>query len=235
MDNSHIRGNWEIVKDRARQAAISAKRNPGDVTIVAVSKTQPLEAVIAGIDAGINDFGENYVQELKEKYDTMPSGMGSPPRWHYIGHLQTNKVKYIAPFISMIHSVDSIRLGEEISRQALKFGRTIDILLQVNVSGEVSKSGCEPHETVALAKELLLLPAVNLKGLMTIGTFSDDERIYRTEFRLMKSLLEELNVSTGSILEHLSMGMTHDFEAAIEEGATIIRVGTAIFGERFYA
>jgi PLP dependent protein len=230
-----IKANWERVKSSVESAAKDAGRNAGEINIIAVSKTHDSSAVIEGINAGIRIFGENYVQELTAKYKEIESMPVTQPEWHYIGHLQTNKVKYIAPFIKCIQTVDSEHLALEVSKQAQKNDRVIDILIQVNTSGEDSKSGCEPWEVAQLARKIINVPSIQLKGLMTIGTFSDDEEIILSEFRLLKRLLAEVNQELGTELKELSMGMTHDFETAIREGATYVRIGTAIFGYRDYS
>jgi len=233
MNNENIKQNISLIKSNIEQVAKKFSRNAEKIKIIAVSKTQSIEAISAAFYAGATIFGENYVQELVEKQSLL-SKKGILPEWHFIGHLQTNKVKYIAPFVSLIHSVDSEKLASEISRQAEKNNRTIDILLQINTSGEISKFGCEPDEAINLAERVSSLPNVKLKGLMTIGTFSDDEAIIRKEFRLLRSKLEEINDKLGLSLNELSMGMSHDYEIAIEEGATMVRIGTAIFGKRHY-
>ncbi|OGU38973.1 MAG: YggS family pyridoxal phosphate enzyme [Ignavibacteria bacterium GWB2_35_12] len=228
-----IKQNFEQIKIRVKDAAMKCGRNPNEITIVAVTKTHPTDIVKSGIDAGITVFGENYAQELKEKYDLLGNDAENI-EWHFIGHLQTNKVKFIAPFVSLIHSVDSLHLAEEISRQAIKNNRTIEILLQVNTSGEESKSGCEPEDIFTLAKDVIQIPNLNVTGLMTIGSFTDDVVQIRKEFRMLRSIRDELNNIYGlNQFKHLSMGMTGDFEIAIEEGSTFIRVGTAIFGQRY--
>jgi pyridoxal phosphate enzyme (YggS family) len=235
MTADEIKRNFDNVKQRVAKAALSCGRNPDEIKIVAVSKSHSVDTVANGITAGIKIFGENYVQEMKEKIKQLETRNIAQPEWHYIGHLQTNKVKYIAPYVSLIHSVDSVHLAEEISKQAKKINKTIDILIQVNTSGEESKSGCQPQETCDIFRIVKDIENINVVGLMTIGSFSDDEFIYRNEFRLLKSMKEQMNEKYPEVnVRHLSMGMTHDFEAAIEEGATIVRIGTAIFGERNY-
>lgn len=180
------------------------------------------------VDAGFVDIGENFVQELIRKRE----GLGDDRiRWHFVGHLQTNKVKYIAPWIHLIQSVDSIRLGEEISKQAGKAGRVVDVLVEVNTSGEATKYGVNPAGTRKLVSELANLENLGVSGLMTIGPFLPDPESSRPSFRMLRELRQKLE-SEGFQLPHLSMGMTNDFEVAIEEGATIVRIGTAIFGER---
>lgn len=233
MMKEEIKRNFENIKQRVAKAALSCGRNPDEIKIVAVSKSHPAETVANGISAGISVFGENYVQEMKDKIEQLQNKKIIQPEWHYIGHLQTNKVKYIIPYVSLIHSVDSVHLAEEISKQAKKINKTIDILIQVNTSGEQSKSGCAPEETCDIFRVVKDIENIKVVGLMTIGSFSDDEYIYRNEFRLLKSMKEQMNIKYPEVdVKHLSMGMTHDFEAAIEEGATIVRIGTAIFGER---
>lgn len=234
MNNETIKQNFLLIKSRIEQTAKKFSKNFEKIKIIAVSKTHTPQAIVAAYEAGARIFGENYVQELTEKQKILEE-KGMIPEWHFIGHLQTNKVKYIAPFVSLIHSVDSEKLALEISRQAQKHNRTIDILMQVNTSGEISKSGCEPEESVDLAEKIIKIPNIKLLGLMTIGTFSDNETIIRREFRLLKSILDEINSKLSINLTELSMGMSHDFEIAIEEGSTMVRIGTAIFGERDYS
>lgn len=227
--------NWKKVKEKAKEAALQADRNPNDIIILPVSKTHPPEYIKMGMQSGMCRFGENYAQELSDKHDFFNEIDSNQPEWHFIGHLQRNKVKYIAPFIRMIHSCDSLRLAKEINKQAQKVNRTIDILLQFNTSGERSKFGAPPEEAITLAKAIEPLENIAIKGVMTIGSFSMDEMIYRTEFRLLKEIYDNLKKELPKVdWRHISMGMTHDFHIAIEEGATIIRIGTAIFGERKY-
>jgi pyridoxal phosphate enzyme (YggS family) len=233
MTVKEIKKNYGNVRERVKKAALSCGRNPDEIKIVAVSKTHPVDMVANAISAGIPVFGENYVQEMKEKISLLESKNIVQPEWHYIGHLQTNKVKYIIPYVSLIHSVDSIKLAEEISKQAKNNNKIVDILMQINTSGEESKSGCDPLETCDIFRVMKEIENIRIIGLMAIGSFSDNEFIYRNEFRLLRSMKEQMNEKYPEVnIKHLSMGMTHDFEAAIEEGATIIRIGTAIFGER---
>ncbi|MCX7736770.1 MAG: YggS family pyridoxal phosphate-dependent enzyme [Candidatus Kapabacteria bacterium] len=229
-----IKKNWLNVLNNVQNAAKNNQRDSDSIKIVAVSKSHPPEIIELAIKAGVTVFGENYAQELRDKHQYLEESGIKQPEWHFIGHLQSNKVKYIAPFVSMIHSVDSINLAEEISKQAEKNNRVIDILLQVNTSGEYSKFGCEPEEVVSLFDSISKIKNLQVLGLMTIGTFSDDEKIIRTEFKLLRELRDNINKTKGVNLPHLSMGMSHDYEIAIEEGATIVRIGTAIFGERVY-
>jgi pyridoxal phosphate enzyme (YggS family) len=224
-----IRENHRQVRARADAACRRSGRDPASVTIIGVTKTKPAETVAAALDAGIADVGENYVQELVDKQEILA---GRDIRWHFIGHLQRNKVKLLVPFIHMIHAVDSGRLAAEISRQAVAAGRTIPVLLQVNTSGEESKFGVEPDRAEALARSMAALPGIELQGLMTLAAFLDDPEATRPMFRLLAGVQETLRERLPLVLPHLSMGMTNDFEVAIEEGATMVRVGTAIFGSR---
>jgi hypothetical protein len=229
-----LRSRYQAILGSAHESAIAAGRLPETVRVLAVSKTQPIETIHAALEAGITALGENYAQEFKDKASQLTSdALPNAAEWHFIGHLQTNKVKMIAPYVSCIHSVDSVRLAQEISKAASALGRTIDVLLQVNTSGEESKSGCEPHEIYALAEAALKEPNIRVRGLMTIAAFSDDAEFVRPMFRSLRSLRDELRTRfPEAIFDELSMGMSGDYAAAIQEGSTIIRVGTAIFGER---
>lgn len=230
-----LKSNWYDIQRIVEISAKSCGRNPQEIKVIAVTKTHPIELIIRALKSGINVLGENYAQELCDKYNEIKEKTNYIPEWHFIGHLQTNKVKFIAPFVSMIHSVDSIHLAEEISKQAIKNNREIDILLQVNTSGEESKYGCKPEDIFSLAEKVINIPNLKVKGLMTIGSFSDDDTIVRSEFRLLKSLKDELiRRYDEEHFKHLSMGMTNDYNKAVEEGATLVRIGTAIFGPRHY-
>ncbi len=230
-----IKLNWQTVLDNVDKAAKKSGRNREDINIVAVSKIQANETIINGIKSGIRVLGENYAQEMTKKNKAIPEVDGIKPEWHFIGHLQRNKVKYIAPFVELIHTVDSAKLAWEISQQAEKNGRTIRCLLQVNTSGEPSKSGCEPNELLQLVGDVLEIPHLKFEGLMTIGSFSEDMEIVRSEFIMLRNLLEQVKEKyPESGFVHLSMGMSHDYPLAIEEGATFVRVGTSIFGARNY-
>lgn len=229
--NSNLQHRISTLRQRANDACNRAGRGPDQVQIIAVAKTKPAEAILAVRECGMMEIGENYVQELVEKH----RAIGDAVRWHFIGHLQRNKVKYIAPFVRMIHGVDSLRLAEEINRQAAQHGRVIPVLLQVNTSGEESKFGVEPSGALGLAEGMLRLPNIQLQGLMTLAAFLDDPESVRPMFRQLHHTHDQLQQHTGHPLPHLSMGMTNDFEVAIEEGATLVRIGTAIFGEREYA
>ena len=203
-----------------------------NVTLIAVSKTKPVEMLKAAYDAGARDFGENKVQEIMDKYDKLPSDI----RWHMIGHLQTNKVKYIADKVYMIHSVDSVKLAVEINKQALKVGRVIPILIEVNVAGEDSKFGVNPGECEELIREIHTLPGIAVKGLMAVPPFVEDAEDNRQYFQALKQLSVDImqkNID-NVCMDFLSMGMSGDYTVAIEEGANLVRVGTSIFGERNY-
>jgi pyridoxal phosphate enzyme (YggS family) len=225
-----ITSNIEECRNRISRAAARAGRNSASVLLVAVSKLQTIDAIVAAMGCGLGTFGENYVQELREKQSD-PRLAGAS--WHFIGHLQSNKVKYIAPFVNVIHTVDSISLADEISRQAVKNHRTIDILIQVNTSGEESKSGIEPSELHSLVQAILPLAGIRLRGLMTIPAPKDDVEEVRPEFSKLRELCTEIRERFNlPAFKELSMGMSDDFEVAIEEGATMIRPGTVIFGAR---
>jgi pyridoxal phosphate enzyme (YggS family) len=237
IDNPDI----ELLKERlkrirgnAAEAAVKAGRNPEDVKIIAVSKMHDVDLIFDAIEAGWKVFGENYVQEIRDKHQIFIDEGRIQPEWHFIGHLQSNKVKYLSPFINYIHSVDSLKLAEEISSRALQNNRIQDILIQLNTSCEESKSGCEPEETIEIISKTLELPNIIVHGLMTIGTFTDDESLQRKEFSLLRNMLEKVNKELKLNLKELSMGMTGDYDVAIDEGATMVRVGTAIFGPRSY-
>jgi hypothetical protein len=227
-----VAGNLKQIEERIRTAAQRVGRNPDSVRLVAVSKTQPTEAVKAALAAGQQIFGENYVQEFLEKAQQLPESV----EWHFIGSLQSNKVKYLAGLTTLIHSVDRLSLAREIDRQWEKIGKPCDMLLQVNISGEETKSGTTSEDLLQLARETSLLPHLRVRGLMTMPPFFDEPERVRPYFRELKRLAEVLASEKipGITMEELSMGMSGDFEVAIEEGATLVRVGSAIFGERYY-
>ncbi|ACL02103.1 alanine racemase domain protein [Desulfatibacillum aliphaticivorans] len=232
MDNT-ISKNLQEIQERIQKAAEECGRDPQSIRLVAVSKTKPAEMLRQAAAAGATIFGENYIQEAREKIAELES---LDVEWHFIGHLQSNKAKYAVPLFSLIHSVDSFKLAGEIDKQAAKAGKIQDILVQVNISGEETKSGTADEEAATLVKEISALENVRVKGLMTMPPFFDDPDRARPFFRRLRELAQAIqnkgfkNVS----MEELSMGMTGDFEAAIEEGATLVRVGTAIFGARNY-
>ena len=222
---------YKEVRKRVADACKRADRKASEITIIGVTKTKSLPEIKEGVDAGIHDLGENYVQELMEKEEEL-ADLKETIRWHYIGHLQRNKAKYLVPFVSMIHSIDSERLAREVNKQGEKIGRKIPVLLQVNTSGESSKFGCYPGGAMTIAERMAEMEYLDMQGLMTLATFSDNSDIVRPMFRLLRDTRDLIADKTGLELAHLSMGMTNDFEIAIEEGATIIRIGTAIFGPR---
>lgn len=230
--NDMIKENLEIVKQNMRDACKKSGRDPESVRLIAVSKTKPVEDVQKAYQCGCRDFGENKVQELVEKYEKMPKDI----RWHMIGHLQRNKVKYIVDKVYLIHSVDSVRLAEEISREAVKKQVTVSVLVEVNVAGEDSKFGTTSEEAVSLVEEIAKLPGICVKGLMTIAPYVENAEENRLYFAKLKQIYVDIiqkNID-NVCMEELSMGMTGDYEIAITEGATYIRVGTGIFGERQY-
>jgi pyridoxal phosphate enzyme (YggS family) len=204
--------------------------------LIAVSKTQPLEKIKEAYDAGQRVFGENKAQEMMTKYQSLPQDI----EWHMIGHLQTNKVKYIAPFVSLIHSVDSEKLLEEIDKQGKKVNRAIPCLLQVHIASEETKFGFDPEEIIKLMSGPSLSQLVNVEihGLMGMATFTENEEIIRKEFQSLKKLFDDLKnrkLTSNVMMKELSMGMSSDYKIAIQEGSTFVRIGTAIFGERNYS
>lgn len=228
-----IRENMAHVEQTIAEACERAGRPREDVTLIAVSKTKPTELLREAYEAGARDFGENKVQELLDKIPELPGDI----RWHMIGHLQRNKVKYIVDKVYMIHSVDSLRLAEEISREAVKKGVEVNILLEVNVAEEESKFGAATEEAVRLAEQISVLPAVRIQGLMTVAPYTEDAEENRIYFKKLKQLsvdIQKKNIDNVNMVV-LSMGMTGDYPTAVEEGATCVRVGTGIFGERVYA
>ena len=228
-----LRENLQEVEERIQEACRRAGRDRSEVTLVAVSKTKPVSMLKEAYDLGVRVFGENKVQEIREKYEALPKDI----EWHMIGHLQTNKVKYIADKVSLIHSVDSLRLAETIEKEAVKHNRIVDILLEVNVAEEESKFGIKTSEVLALAENVVQLPHIRLRGLMTIAPFVENPEKNRAIFANLHKLyvdIKEKNIDNGTV-SILSMGMTNDYEVAIEEGATMVRVGTGIFGARDYS
>lgn len=218
------------IRNRIDVACRKSNRNFNEVTITAVTKTFSSEAANEAVEAGIFDLAENYVQEFLHKKNALNDDR---ILWHFIGHLQTNKVKFVCGQVELIQSVDSLKLAKEISDFCLRTGKRQNILMEVNTSEEATKFGIKPGEALVVAEEIIRLPALNLIGLMTIGRFSEDAEESRNEFRMLKEIKSELE-QKGIPLKHLSMGMSNDFDVAIEEGATIIRLGTAIFGKRDY-
>ena len=228
-----LRENLQEVEERIQEACRRACRDRSEVTLVAVSKTKPVDMLREAYDLGVRVFGENKVQEIREKYEMLPKDI----QWHMIGHLQTNKVKYIVDKVKLIHSVDSLRLAEVIEKEAEKHDRTVDILLEVNVAEEESKFGVRTSEILSLAEKVVQLPHIRLRGLMTIAPFVENPEKNRAIFANLHKLyvdIKEKNIDNGTV-SILSMGMTNDYEVAIEEGATMVRVGTGIFGARDYS
>ena len=232
MEEMTIRENMRAVEDRIAAACQEAGRKPEDVTLIAVSKTKPVEMLREAYECGCRDFGENKVQELLDKYEVMPRDI----RWHMIGHLQRNKVKYIVDKAALIHSVDSLKLAEEISREALKKQVEVSILIEINLAGEESKFGIRPETAENLVREISVLPGVHIQGLMAIAPYVEDPEENRQYFALLKQL--SVDISRKNIdnvnMNVLSMGMSGDYMVAVEEGAVYVRVGTGIFGERQY-
>lgn len=218
------------VKARISAAAKECGRVPEDIKLIAVTKTYPIEAMNEAIRLGVTDIGENKPQEIRDKFDNV-----SPVNWHLIGHLQTNKVKYIIDRCTLVHSVDSIKLMAEIDRQAQDHNRDIDILIQVNISGEESKSGIAPDELPLLLEYAKNLTNTHVKGLMTIAPKCDIDEVSR-HFSNMKELFDQTAKQSyrNVTMTELSMGMSGDFEAAIKHGATMVRIGSLIFGPRNY-
>ena len=229
---SSIKQNIDEINRNKDEIASKIGCKPGDVLLVAVTKTRSSEDINEAIDAGITDIGENKVQEIMDKFEVV-----KPVRWHMIGHLQTNKVKYIIDKVSMIHSVDSFKLAEEIDQRAAQHQIVMDILVQVNAAQEESKFGITTEETGVLIEEILdKCPNIRIKGLMCIAPYEENSEDVRIYFREVKALYDKYALFSHARLDfqYLSMGMSHDYEAAILEGSNLIRVGTAIFGERNY-
>jgi len=227
-----LKNNLEQVKSNIKAACERSGRNYEDVTLIAVSKTKPLSDIEELITYGATEFGENKVQELTDKYENVSTKVN----WHLIGHLQTNKVKYIVDKATLIHSVDSVRLASEIEKEANKRGVIANILIQVNIAHEDTKFGINEDEIYDLINEIKNFEHIKIKGLMTIAPFVENPEENRIHFRNLYQLL--LDIKSKNIdnidMSILSMGMTNDYEIAIEEGATMVRVGTGIFGERNY-
>ncbi len=227
-----LKANYNNVRDKVIAACNAAGRKPEDVTLIAVSKTKPAEDILVLYNHGVRDFGENKVQELTEKYEQLPKDI----RWHLIGHLQTNKVKYIVDKVHLIHSVDSVKLAEQIEKEAAKKDVIVNILVQVNVANEDTKFGLDAEETLKNVETISKFSHIRIKGLMTIAPFVENGEENRKYFNNLKQLsvdIQKKNIDNVS-MDFLSMGMSGDYETAIEEGATLVRVGTSIFGMRNY-
>ena len=228
-----LTNNYDVVLNNIEKACKKAGRASEDVTLIAVSKTKPVTMLQEIYDHGCRDFGENKVQELVDKYEVLPKDI----KWHMIGHLQRNKVKYIVDKVYLIHSVDSLRLAEEISKAALKKNVEVNILVEVNVANEETKFGTTSQEAIELVDKISKLPGIHIKGLMTIAPYVEDSEENRQYFAQLKQLSVDIitkNIDNVS-MDILSMGMSGDYEVAVEEGATYVRVGTGIFGERDYS
>lgn len=229
---SSIKENIENINAKIEVACQRSGRKREEVLFLVVSKTIDVPRIKEAVACGMTSLGENKVQEIMDKYEPMGEGI----KWHLIGHLQTNKVKYIIDKVELIHSVESIKLAEEISKRAVAKGVTANILLEVNVAGEESKFGIKPEECEQMVREISVMPNIVIKGLMTVAPAVENEEENRKYFRQMKQLLVDINskkIDNVNMTE-LSMGMTGDYEVAIEEGATIVRIGTGVFGARYY-
>ena len=227
-----VQDNYRSIKEQIDKTAVSCGRAPEDITLIAVSKTKPLSDIEELISIGVEDFGENKVQELCDKYENV----SKPVKFHLIGHLQTNKVKYVVDKACLIHSVDSIKLAKEIQKQAAKKQVIAEILIEVNVAQEDSKFGLKVEDVLPFVREIASYENIHINGLMTIAPFVDNPEDNRKYFRTLKQL--SLDIKSKNIdnvnMNVLSMGMTNDYKVAVEEGATMVRVGTAIFGARNY-
>ncbi|MCI5517374.1 YggS family pyridoxal phosphate-dependent enzyme [Roseburia sp. MUC/MUC-530-WT-4D] len=227
-----LKENLQSVEENIKKACEEAGRKREEVTLIAVSKTKPVEMLQEIYDQDIRDFGENKVQEMCDKMEVLPKDI----KWHMIGHLQTNKIKYIIGKTELIHSVDSLHLAQEISKQAVKHNVQADILIEINIANEETKFGIDAGDTIQLVREIAELPNIHIKGLMTIAPFVENPEDNRLYFRRIHQLSVDItkeNIDNVS-MDVLSMGMTGDYMVAIEEGATMVRVGTGIFGERNY-
>ncbi len=225
-----IADNLARVKERIAEAALRSGRRPDSVKLVGVTKTVDLDRIKKAVSAGLRILGENYVQEARDKIEEL-RGQAS---WHFVGRLQTNKAKYAVKLFDLIQTVDSLKLAKELNRRAQPLGRVIPIIIQVNLAGEASKGGAHPSECISLIRQISELPNLQIQGLMTMPPFFNEPEIVRPYFRQLRELSLEIAKAQlpGVEMKELSMGMSGDFEVAIEEGATLIRVGTAIFGKR---
>ena len=230
MSAGTIRKNFASIQQRIEEAAATVGRDPSDIEVVGVSKNHPLSSIVAARKAGLRLFGESYAQELSTKVEELGGGEGM--EWHFIGHLQRNKVAMILPHVAKIHAVDSERLARRIDREAEKLDRVMPVLLQVNTSGEASKYGCFPGGAMALAERIMEMEHLELRGLMTLAARADDSDDARPMFRLLRDTRDLVAEGLGCDLPELSMGMSEDFEVAIEEGSTCVRLGTLLFGPR---
>jgi pyridoxal phosphate enzyme (YggS family) len=223
-----IKNNIRIIKEKIKKAALKTNRNPEKIKLVAVTKTVTIEQIKEAINAGIKIIGENKVHEAKEKYRILTA----ETEWHLVGHLQTNKVKYAVEIFDLIHSVDSVKLAKEINKRSLQFGKISNVLIEVNVSGEDTKYGIKPEEAELFIKIISEFPRISVRGLMTIAPMVKDKEETRPYFGKLRELSEEIKSKNirNVKMDYLSMGMTEDFEIAIEEGANMVRIGRGIFG-----
>lgn len=231
MDASMISENLQAIQHQIHKAAEKAGRNADEITLIAVSKTKPNKAILQALDAGQVHFGENRMQELEKKMHEIEH---PNIQWHMIGTMQSNKIKFIAPGVHWIHSVGKAKYLKEINKRAEQADRIINVLIQVNISGEDQKSGCEVNDLSAILQKAKTFTHLRIRGLMGMATFTEDMEQVRSEFRLLKqTLTDHQHLTSANVeLKELSMGMSNDFELAIEEGATMVRIGSAIFGER---
>jgi pyridoxal phosphate enzyme (YggS family) len=229
-DNTNISENIKKVKARVREAAIRSGRNPDDIKIIAVSKTVEPARIIEAIDSGITDFGENWAQELRDKYDQVDRECS----WHFIGHLQTNKVKYIIDKVGLLHSLDRLELAKELQKRAANIERILPVLVQVNIAEEESKFGIHANELREFLEKIKQFPNIKVKGLMTMAPFAENPQDVRWVFSDLRKLLIDIKAESvdNRDMEYLSMGMSDDFELAIEEGSNMVRIGSSIFGKR---
>ncbi|HKJ34848.1 MAG TPA: YggS family pyridoxal phosphate-dependent enzyme [Balneolales bacterium] len=232
METIDICRNIDQIKSRIQSACKRVNRNPDDITLVAVSKTKPIEAIKEALECGQIHFGENRVQELTSKMEQL----GPEIQWHMIGTLQTNKIKYMVDRVNWIHSVPKKKALKEIEKRASRIEREINVLIQVNISDEAQKSGCEPEDLKKLLEYAQDLKWTKIQGLMGMASFEEDPELVRPQFKLLRDLRDQhKSYETDNVqLQHLSMGMSNDFEIAVEEGSTMVRVGSAIFGARNY-
>ena len=226
-----LESNLNSVRKRIENAAAKTGRDSSEIKLVAVTKKVEPERVIKSINLGINTFGENYAQEFRDKFKVLEKEVDQEIKWHFIGQLQKNKVKYVLGKVELIHSLDSLSVAEEINKRAENMGITVPVLIEVDTGGEESKGGINPSKLEEFLKELRCLSSIDVQGLMTMPPYFDDPETARPYFYRLRELRDSLLASFPKLNE-LSMGMSGDFEVAIEEGATIIRVGSAIFGER---
>jgi len=226
-----IKENLDLIREKINQAEYRSNRAPGSVKLLGVTKQVDTEKIVKAIESDHKSFGENYVQEFTAKYDILSKEYGDSLDWHFIGHLQKNKVKYIIDKVNLIHSLDKLSLAEELNKRAEGIDKKISVLVEVNLGEESSKSGISSNELEGFVENVSGFKNIKLSGLMTIPPYSENPEDSRPYYVKLRNMMEELNTTYKSLLE-LSMGMSNDYEVAIEEGTTIIRIGTAIFGER---